>query len=162
MPVLINLRQLERKNLKLEGELTAADLEFESVDELMHVVDPLRYDLEVQKLDQNILVQGSLELPLKCECARCLKPFVHNVELPAWACHLPLEGDEKPVISNDCVDLTPYIREDILLELPQRPLCKPDCSGLPKQAGRDGKKTEKAGQTKEELSAWAELNKLKL
>jgi uncharacterized protein len=162
MPLLINLRQLERQSLKLTGELSTADLELESVDELIQFEAPLKYDLEAQKLDTNILIQGNLTLPLKCECARCLKPFTKDLELAGWVCHLSLEGDEKPVVSNDCVDLTPYIREDILLELPQRPLCKPECSGLPKRAGRAAKKTEKAGQTKEELSAWAELNKLKL
>ncbi len=33
-------------------------------------------------------------------------------------------------IKNDCVDLTPWVREDILLGFPQHPLCRPDCGGL--------------------------------
>ncbi len=36
MALLINLRQLERQNLKLKGGLSAVDLELESVDELIH------------------------------------------------------------------------------------------------------------------------------
>lgn len=162
MALTVNLRQLERQNIKLQGELSPADLELEALDELIRVEAPMRYDLEAQKLEEGILVQGSLKLALKCECARCLKSFSRNLELANWVCHLPLEGEEKAVVSNDCVDLTPYIREDILLEFPQRPLCKPECSGLPKPATRKAKKTENAGQTKEQLSAWAELNKLKL
>jgi uncharacterized metal-binding protein YceD (DUF177 family) len=162
MAVLINLRQLERQNLKLKGELAAAELELEGVDELIRVDDSLKYDLEAQKLEKIVLVQGSLKLTLKCECARCLKPFLQEVDLAGWVSHLALEGEEKALVSNDCVDLTPYMREDILLEFPQRPLCKPECGGLTRRANRGAKKTEAAGQSKEQMSAWAELNKLKL
>lgn len=161
MAVLINLRHLERNNVRLEGELPAAELDMEGVDELIHVEGPLRYELEAQKLEEGILVQGSLELTLKCECVRCLKAFSHRMELTDWACHLPLEGEDKVLVSNDCVDLTPYMREDILLEFPRHPLCKPECSGLSKKAIVKTKKTGGAGQTKEISSAWAELNKLK-
>jgi uncharacterized metal-binding protein YceD (DUF177 family) len=56
------------------------------------------------------------------------------------------------------VDLTPFAREDMLLELPRHPLCKLDCGGLKEI------KTGKARKTVDEIapSAWAELNKLKL
>jgi uncharacterized protein len=160
MSLLINLRHLETKNALLKGELTAAELDLGELDELIRVEKPLRYDLEAQLLEGSVLAQGSLELDLQCECARCLKPFVKRLELEGWACHLPLEGEEKAPVANDCVDLTPSIREDILLELPQHPLCRPDCGGLPgKTSGK--KKTGRANAGKEAASAWNELNKLK-
>jgi uncharacterized protein len=161
MSFLINLRHLEREELDLEGELTAEELDLANFDELMHAAKPLAYHLAVQRMEEGILVQGSLKLELKCECARCLKSFRQTLKLDHWACHLPLEGEEAVPINNDCVDLTPYLREDILLELPQRPLCKPDCPGLP--ASKAGKADENArsGQSNAEKSAWAELNKLK-
>src|SRR6267142_5069926 len=134
MSLLVNLRHLETKNVLLKGELAAAELDLGELDELIRVEKPLRYDLETQLLDGSVLVQGGLELDLQCECARCLKPFVQRLELMGWACHLPLEGEEKALVANDCVDLTPSIREDILLELPQHPLCDPGCSGLPKSS----------------------------
>jgi uncharacterized protein len=73
---------------------------------------------------------------------------------------LPLEGEECVPVVNDCADLTPYVREDMLLELPRHPLCRPDCRGLEKtKTGR-----AKSAGDKNELSpsAWAELDKLKL
>ena len=152
---------MEAKNALLKGELAAAELDLEKLDELIRVERPLRYDLEAQMLDGSVLVQGGLELELQCECARCLKPFAHRLELMGWACHLPLEGDEKAVVVNDCVDLTPSIREDILLELPQHPLCRPDCGGLPGKTSGKTKKTGRAGAGKDAVSAWNELNKLK-
>jgi uncharacterized protein len=161
MPILVNLRHLERKNEQLEGELPVGELDVEGVDELIHVEEPLRYSVEAQKLGNNILVQGNLRLMLKCECSRCLKPFSQPLELKDWACHLPLEGDDKVPVINDCVDLTPYMREDILLEFPRHPLCKADCGGLPGKAIGKTKKTGGASQTNTISSDWAELNKLK-
>jgi uncharacterized protein len=161
MPLLFNLHHLETKNLRLVGELAAQELELANVDELIHAHQPLKHDLEVQKLADGILVQGQLQLTLECECARCLKPFEYNLELNPWACHLPLQGEDKVLVANDCVDLTPYVREDILLEFPRQPLCKPECGGLLNKPKSNTKKP--AGGRKEDVSsAWAELNKLKL
>lgn len=161
MALLINLRHLEKDNVEFEGELPANQLDVEGVDELIHVREPLHYELEAQQVEHAILVQGRLEIALDCECARCLKPYKHKLEFPHWTCHLPLEGEDKVLVSNDCVDLTPYIREDILLGFPQHPLCEVDCGGLPKKAVAKSKKTGGTGQTRETSSAWAELNKLK-
>jgi uncharacterized protein len=161
MALLINLRHLEKDNVELEGELPAGQLDLDGVDELIRATKPLHYELEAQKIEDGILVVGNLAITLDCECARCLKPFEYRLELNDWTCHVPLEGEEKAAISNDCVDLTPYLREDILLGFPQHPLCKPDCSGLPKKAIGKTKKTGGTGQTKEISSAWAQLNKLK-
>ncbi len=160
MALLVNLRHLEKDSVRLQGPLPVSELDIDDLDELIHVRQPLEYDLEVQKLDKSILVQGRLELTLDCECARCLKPVAYRLELELWACHLPLEGEEQVPVANDCVDLTPYVREDILLEFPQHPLCKPECGGLPRSAPGRKKSTGGSGQTKE-ASAWAELNKLK-
>lgn len=153
MSLKINLRHLDEHEIHLKGELPVAELDFDLRDEMIRVEKPLRYDLEIEKLHDSILVQGKLELTLNCECVRCLKPFQQKLNLPHWALHLPLEGDEKVSIENDSIDLTPFVREDILLEFPQHPLCKPDCKGL-------NKKARKSSEQKPDV--WAELNKLKL
>jgi len=158
MSLKINIRHLEEKDLHLHGELAAEELELEGCDELIHARRPLRYDLQAQQASEGILVQGSLEMTLDCECGRCLKPFQHQVKLDPWVTLLPLEGPEKAAIKDDLADLTPYIREDILLEFPRHPLCGPDCGGLPNQLKEN--KTTAAGSTNDS-PAWSELNKLK-
>ena len=163
MPLIINLRHLANRNLELRGELSLAELELDARDEMIRPTQPLDYDLEVEMLDDSLLVQGSLWLALECECVRCLKKFEFELELDPWTKYLPLEPleDEEAVpIKNDCVDLTPLLREDILLEFPQHPVCKPDCGGLKKVSAGNAPKA--AGKDETRLSAWAELNKLKL
>jgi uncharacterized protein len=161
MPLLVNLRHLEAHELKLKGELPIADLDLQLHDDMCCAEKPLRYDIEVQQLEKELLLQGELRLTLKCECVRCLKSFEHTLDLRHWTRLLPLEGEEKVPVDNDCVDLTPYLREDILLEFPQHPLCETDCRGLPVKEGK-AKKATKPGVSNQEPSAWSELDKLKL
>ena len=130
MSLLVNLRHLEHKNIELKGELSAAELDLEVTDELIHVTKPVEYELEAQRLENDLLVHGTLHMTLDCECARCLKPFEQELDFADWAVHLPLSGEDKVESAGDFVDLTPYIREDILLAFPQHPLCRPDCGGL--------------------------------
>src|SRR5439155_2281696 len=75
MPVIFNVRHLEENNLVLKDELPIAELDLEEADELIHLPGPLSYDLQVQKLEKGILVQGALQVTLQCECARCLKSY---------------------------------------------------------------------------------------
>ena len=162
MPLIVNLRHLETQIARLQGELSAEELDIDPRDEVIRVAHPLEHDLEVQKLDDGLLAQGCLHLTLECLCVRCLKLFQHHLELDGWTCHLPLQGEDRVAVINDCVDLTPYVREDILLQFPRHPLCDPECRGLPKTSIGKSKNTSGTGKTGADSSAWAELNKLKL
>jgi len=160
MALIINLRLLSQETLFLQGELSPAELDFGLRDDMFNISLPVKYDLEAEMVDDAMLVRGRLSAELECECVRCLKSFTRPLELPELTLHLPLTGEEAVTIDNDNVDLTPYLREDMILEFPQHPLCKPDCAGLTKidknQAPKNGDEPESAA------SAWAELNKLKL
>src|SRR5256884_8665831 len=162
MPLLINLRHLEHKAVMLRGELPAAELDLQGIDELIHAGPTLEHDLLAERHERSLLVQGSLRLTLACECVRCLKAFEHRLELDEWSCLLPLEGEDKVLTSNDCADLTPYVREDIVLAFPQHPLCAPECRGLQSGPRSEPKQSSGAPASRELSSAWAELNKLKL
>jgi uncharacterized protein len=160
MPLIVNLRHLENDSVELSGELPLVELDLDLRDEMVRATQPLQYDLEIEMLDDSLLVLGSLRLTLDCQCVRCLKDFAFELELDPWTVHLPLEGEDAVSIRNDCVDLTPLVREDILLGFPQHPLCEPDCGGLKKASVGKARKT--VGKDESKPSAWAELNKLKL
>jgi uncharacterized protein len=164
MPVTFNLRHLDDQDLPLSGEISPEELEITDLDELVKARHNLVYDLEVQKFETNILVRGRLTLPLDCECVRCLKPFTQTLELADWQCLLPLEGEDAVPVVNDIVDLTPLIREDMLLNFPQHPLCEEGCEGLKKPAESflENEKSNRPGVAAEGSPTWAALDKLKL
>src|SRR5262245_45519654 len=162
MPLLFNIRHLEHQTVTLRGELPVAELDLGGIDELIQADAPLRHDLVVERHERSILVQGWLGLKLRCECVRCLKNFQYRLDFDSWSCLLPLEGEDKVLITNDCVDLTPYVREDILLAFPQHPLCEPECRGLMAAPPTGATPASGVNVTGDRSSTWAELNKLKL
>ena len=158
MPVKVNLRHLEDKNVELEGELTPEELKFQDIDEMIKVNEPLQYDIEVEHTGPNLLIHGQIAMTLDCECVRCLRPFKYEINLDPYDLLVPLEGEDKAPVDNDLVDLTPYLREDTLLAFPQHPLCETECDRLPPL-----KETKQAASSAQgQKSAWDELNKLKL
>jgi len=161
MSLMVNLHHLANNELSLRGELSLSELDIETRDEMIQLQEPLEYNLEVEKLDESLLVQGQLQIRLGCKCVRCLKSFEYLLELADWTCHVPLKGEEAAPVVSDCVDLTPFVREDTLLSFPQHPLCDPQCKGLLNAQPGKGKKGHAAGPTQANSSTWAELNKLK-
>jgi len=151
----LNLTRLQKKPQRLQGEVPAEDLAIDPLDELIHINGPLKYTLSADWMDGAALVRGDVVLPVEYECARCLKRFVRPVELKGYALHLPLKGEDAVEVVDDCIDLTPFLREDILLGLPQHPLCRSDCPGI--AAGEN--EAEKADQSGS--SIWSQLDNLK-
>jgi uncharacterized metal-binding protein YceD (DUF177 family) len=161
MPLLVNIQHLLRHPLVLKGDLSLEELDYGVSDEMVQPRAPLQYSLEVEKLEHAVLAQGRLKLKLDCQCVRCLKPFIFTLELPDWACHLPLTGEEAEPVVNDSVDLTPHIREDTLLGFPHHPVCGPKCGGL-KAASRGKSKGTSPTEAGLPSPAWSALDKLEL
>ena len=161
MPLLVNLRHLESQSVRLRGELPMEELDIDTRDEVIRVESPLQYDLEVEKFEGGLLAQGRLAVELRCQCVRCLTVFNRLISIDHWTRHLPLEGEEPVPVVNDCVDLTPGVREDMLLEFPQHPLCAPDCRGLPNSRLGELENTSRINRPEMGSTAWDELNKLK-
>lgn len=162
MPLLVNVRHLEKGPLTVEGDVSVAELELESKDDLIRFSAPVNYRLDVQLLEQALLVQGVISVSVNCECARCLQAYTQEIGVEDWVIHVPLSGDSAVPVEGDCVDLTPFLREDILLALPQHPLCSTDCQGLLREYGREARTPSDGEDGEEGSSPWTELDKLDL
>ena len=64
MPLIVNLRHLETHIVRLQGELYVEELDIDTRDEAIRVAQPLKYNLEVQKLEKGLLLQGCFRLTL--------------------------------------------------------------------------------------------------
>jgi uncharacterized metal-binding protein YceD (DUF177 family) len=152
--VKIHLKQIPPDGLHLEGEESCPIKELET-DE-MRCAGPLRYNLDIGISDGALWANGSLEQPVELRCVSCLENFLHEIKVPAFALHTELHGPEK-------VDLTPLVREDLLLNLPAHPHCDRDggrtCKAavLPSPAQAE----EPNGAAKLEHD-WGALDKLKI
>ena len=159
MSLKVNLRLLEKDAIQLDGDVLGSELAPDFHDELMRLSHPVEYELAVERQSDSLLVTGSLRTHVDCECSRCLKPFLLPVHVDEFSILAPLEGEEALPVDGDFADLTPAVREDILLSLPTNPLCRPDCRGLkPKGPPRELQVREQA----EPNMAWSALDNLKL
>jgi uncharacterized protein len=95
----------------------------------------------IARTPQGLLVIGNFTATIPAECVRCLTNFEQELhfefnELYAFSKRMVTEsGLILPEDGN--IDLTPIIREYLLIEIPIRPLCKPDCKGLCVICGED-------------------------
>jgi uncharacterized metal-binding protein YceD (DUF177 family) len=111
----VHLRQIPSgETLHLEGEEDPSFLELESAD--AEPLGPLSYSLDVGLSDGGLFATGRLSQRVKMICVACLEPFEKELASDRFATQVELTGSES-------VDLTPEIREDILLLLPAHPRC---------------------------------------
>ncbi len=96
------------------------------------------------RLRDEILAQGELEGTVVLECSRCLEPFqapLHleveiefrpSVPIPATGKAISLPDDDQiyTLDSHHTLSLVEAVRESVILNLPMRPICRPDCAGL--------------------------------
>src|SRR5437867_3640407 len=110
----VHVKQIPVGGLHLEGEESGAILDVE--DSNFRTLGPVRYSLDVGLSGSGLFATGRLEVDLELECVSDLKKFSYPLKVDEFAMQMELDGRET-------VDLTAYIREDILLNLPPYPHC---------------------------------------
>ena len=108
---------------------------------------PIEVELSYYRAGTELFFEGRLAAATGAACARCAEEFEGAIERPfrfimspraiAAEADAPDEpGDgEYAVYDGDEIDLSPLIREELLLALPTRPLCREDCRGLCPRCG---------------------------
>ena len=144
----VHLKQIPAQGLHLEGEEDCPIQELES--EEIRCAGRLHYDLDFGVAGGALWANGSLSQPVELRCVSCLENFVHDVRAPAFAVHMELRGPET-------VDLTPSMREEILLNLPAHPHCDRDGDRV-----CQAKQVKTAEQDTRRESDWSALDKLKI
>jgi uncharacterized metal-binding protein YceD (DUF177 family) len=115
--VKIHLRQIPHGHEHFEEDIDPSFLDLKSSEATP--VGPIHCSLDIGLSDGGLFATGSLALPVKMQCVKCLRDFETTLSVPDFAAQVDLEGRES-------VDLTPAIREDILLVLPSHPRCDAD------------------------------------
>jgi uncharacterized metal-binding protein YceD (DUF177 family) len=149
--VKIHLRQLIHGHAHFEDDLDASVLELEKAG--ARATGPVHCSLDVGLSDGGLFATGILTVPVEMQCVKCLRNFESTLTVSGFATQIDLEGLES-------VDLTPDIREDILLTLPSHPRC--DADGRTKcpatfQSAPAAPLTEEV-----DSSTWNALDQLKL
>jgi uncharacterized protein len=147
---------------------------------------PLHLDARLEKVERRVLVDAHGRAPLTVPCRRCLAPV--EVDLPVdFALTLvpadeyqddergeredqaaPARGSFEPaaaeeeVYAGKVIDLDPLVREQLVLALPEYPLCGEGCKGLCAVCGANLNERECGCDRHVPDPRWAGLKNLKL
>lgn len=130
-PFRIDVVELRRKlasRKRIEREASVAGLAVGSTfvpeDQLVVV------DLELESVSNGVMAAGTIRAPWEGECRRCLEPVSGCLELAVQEL-FSTEGDPDEVyrLDDDELDLRPMVRDAVVLNLPQAPLCREECLG---------------------------------
>lgn len=124
MKIFVN--QVPFEGILLEEEIAAGDLDLET--ELIKFSSPLKLKAAAFRITNALTVDLNIEARLHAACSRCLKEFDWDWDKDVQL-NYPLDS------SIVAIDLDPETREEIILDYPIKPLCKPDCKGLCKKCG---------------------------
>lgn len=112
-----------------------------------------RFELRAHKQGVDVVVHGRLESALVTPCSRCLEPARVPVDIAvtslftARGAQLRPEPDELELTPEDLdrdffagerIVLDDIVREHLLLEVPIKPLCSEECTGIPVPAAVAG------------------------
>jgi len=96
--------------------------------------------VKLTRISQGILVQAKLTADLRLQCSRCLDTFSCPISFDIEeeflsAAHTGSaaslgESQDFTIDSENVLDLDEMIRQYVLLNLPMKPLCRPDCPGI--------------------------------
>jgi len=147
--MIFNVAQLMKSSV---GASFASDIHEDNaqLDKDLTVIGPIVGHVRMRRVNQGLLVDGSVDLALEQVCARCLNHFempMHvtfeerfypTVDVLTGTPLPPNEEDDVFLIDeHHQVDLTEALRQNVLLAVPMVPLCNPDCAGLCSQCGHD-------------------------
>jgi uncharacterized protein len=117
---------------------------FGDVGENDFALDEIHIACNVKKLQQSVLLNGTIETVIYLACSRCLETATLPVSVPfrytlvPAASHeerreeveLTAEDLEYGYYEGETVDCDPLIYEQIVLQIPMKILCMEDCRGL--------------------------------
>ena len=153
--IIAEVHKITPEGLQLEGELVPEAVGDSEPDRLL-IEKPLHFSLNVQLLGSQILVSGSASIDFTAVCDRCIKKYDLKVSVDE-ICHYIEDFKE------DRVELTEFIREDVLLEVPMKLICNEACVGLCPTCGKDLIIGEcKCSKQSDAPSIWDELDGLNL
>lgn len=108
--------------------------------------DVINGTLEATWVGDIVKVAGRLATTITSPCGRCLQPVVCQLDIPVMLCYAGNEDGEEVTVAEDVeiqseelglihfsgpeIDVRPDLDQEIIMALPQQPLCQAGCQGL--------------------------------
>lgn len=144
------------------------------VDERVKVSAPAEVNGKVRLAGNEVFVKGHVDTRAQVECDRCLKPvetpvsadfeleYITGSEYETSSAAALTEAEMSvSVFDGDAIDVDEIVKEQILLAVPTRMLCREECKGICPQCGTELNTGKCDCVTNEIDPRWAALKSLK-
>lgn len=91
---------------------------------------PIKVEGTLNKIDVGVQFIGKLYANIKVQCSRCLEEFKLPLEITFDEQFSKYEEEMGYKISENFIDISKLIEDNILLNIPLKPLCSESCKGL--------------------------------
>jgi uncharacterized protein len=122
-------------------------------------------ELAISRASTGTVLELGFTSRLHGPCYRCLNETVveERVQAREYQATSPGAADElrSPYLEDGKLDLSSWARDAIVLALPEKILCKPDCAGLCAVCGKDLNREWHTHDETEPDPRWAALSELK-
>ena len=153
--MLITVRDLELRPLHFDQEFQPGilDLGADAIQRTpLHAKGQadLVEEIEGQRRIPDIRLRGKLATAVELPCARCVEPVQYDVKSDFDLLYRPINADSHPdeaaiseaeteigFYQGDGIQLEDVLKEQVLLALPAKMLCREDCKGLCPQCGKN-------------------------
>ncbi len=135
--MIINLNKFlssDEISIKVKENFTIDDEDFL---EKTHLNKTIVFNGDFFKVEDSVLLTGSVKYTYQEQCARCLAEFENAVDAKFEAVVVQRQDDDdnesdeiKLVTIDGCVNLDETIKQLVYLSMPMKSVCKADCKGL--------------------------------
>lgn len=114
------------------------------------IIEPFKAVLRVDKRGQEVFIKGVVNGQVELQCSRCLKEYKMPIRTVIEITYHPIEElnkeelvelkrDEMEVdfYREGVIDTEDIVKDQILLNIPMKPLCSESCKGLCPICGTD-------------------------
>lgn len=141
--------------------------------ELTEVEGPAAFQGDIAEISGGYELTGFLDGMYRLNCSRCLEPFTQPFHLPVRLILKPrpefveperdLAADELDLLFYDdhIIDIGKILRDEIVVNMPLKPVCDEKCRGLCPQCGQNLNKKECSCEREADGGAWSALKSIK-
>lgn len=144
----IIISKIPEDGIEVHSSENAESLDISPSDLIIN--DDVRIDAIIRREGETFFVDGTIKTVIRLTCSRCAEEFSYNVDTLFYCHEEPVnDADSDPDLSlrkmdmdidhytGGEVDINRLFREQVMLEIPMHPLCRPDCLGLCPKCGQN-------------------------
>jgi uncharacterized protein len=162
-PLVVNAAELLRQPGSRRRAVTDVPIAAVDLDD-QRLTGDIAVDVTLESTLDDVVVTGSLRARHRDACRRCLRSIDDVLVVTVderYRVAPPPDDDAFPIV-NGQIDLAPMVREEVLLAIPDAPLCRPDCPGLCPLCGADLAEGPCGCDTSVRDERWAVLDELRV